>query len=75
MKTGEPVESLSLLTKLVLLMRKFNNSYRYHKYHMVHAHLDKILSKMQKCTNISNKCQFGTMLHCMTDVHLMNMSP
>ena len=26
MKTGEPVESLSLLTRLVLLMRKFNNS-------------------------------------------------
>ena len=26
MKTGEPVESLSLLTKIVLLMRKFSNS-------------------------------------------------
>ena len=28
---------------------------------MVHTHLDKILSKMQKCANISNKCQFDTM--------------
>ena len=27
MKTGEPGESLSLLTKIVLLMRKFNNLY------------------------------------------------
>ena len=41
---------------------------------MIHAHLDKILSKMQKCANISNKCQFVTMSHGQTDIHLMNMS-
>ena len=48
--------------------------YRYHEYHMIHAHLDKILSKMQKCANISNTCQFGTMSYHQTDIHLMNMS-
>ena len=41
---------------------------------MIHAHVDKILSKMQKCANIANKCQFGTMSHCQTNIHLMNMS-
>ena len=28
----------------------------------------------QKCANMSNKCQFGTMSHCQTDIHLMNIS-
>ena len=28
------------------------HSYRYHEYHMVHAHLNKILSEMQKYANI-----------------------
>ena len=41
---------------------------------MIHAHLNKIFSKMQKYANISNKYQFGTMSHCKTDVHLINMS-
>ena len=48
--------------------------YTYHEYHIVHAHLDKILSKMQKYANISNKCQFDTMSDHETGVHLMNMS-
>ena len=47
---------------------------RYHEYHIVHAHLDKILSKMQKYANISNKCQFGTMSDHETGVHLINMA-
>ena len=48
--------------------------YRCHEYHMIHAHLDKILSKMQKYANISNKCLFDTMSDCETGVHLINMS-
>ena len=46
----------------------------YDKNHIVHAHLDKILSKMHKYANISHKSQFDTISNHETTVHLMNMS-
>ena len=49
MKTGEPVESLSLLTKIVLLMRKFSNSQR-HSYTIIYKTKDNHKAKMQ-CTS------------------------
>ena len=50
------------------------HSYKYHEYHMIHTDPDKILWQMKKCANISNTCQFGTMSHHQTHIHLMNMS-
>ena len=48
--------------------------YIYDKYDIVHPNVSKVLSKMQKYSNIVHECQFGTMSHPEGGVHLTKMS-
>ena len=48
--------------------------YIYNEYHIVHPDLCEILCKMKRYSNISNKCQFGTMSDPEGGVHLTKMS-
>ena len=48
--------------------------YIYDEYNNVHPNLCKILSKMKKYSNISHKCQFGTMSDPEGGVHLTKLS-
>ena len=48
--------------------------YVYETYDIVHPNVSKLLSKMQKYSNIIHKCQFCTMSHPEGGVHLTKIS-
>ena len=48
--------------------------YIHDTYDIVHPNISKLLSKMQKYSNIRHKCKFDTMSHPEGGVHLTKMT-